>query len=138
MRNKLRCSGLYASSVRRLVGWVAVGLAGSGIELLLLRTLLEVLHWPLPVATAVAAEVLILAKFVVTDRWVFHHARPTVQRLAKYHGASAGALIVYWLVINALGEFFGVPYVIAFVIGTGAAFIWSLATNFLWVWARPA
>jgi hypothetical protein len=28
----------------------------------------------------------------------------------------------------------GVAYVIAFVIGTGAAFMWSLLSNFLWVW----
>ena len=120
---------------RAVVGWLAVGVAGAGLELALLRVLREVLDWPLPVATAVAAETLILAKFVAADRWVFGHPFPAVERLLKYHGASAGALVVYWIVINALSELAGVPYVAAFVVGTGAAFAWSLVTNFFWVWA---
>ena len=88
----------------------------------------------MPAATAVAAEVLILAKFVIADRWVFGHRRPSPTRLARYHGASAGALIVYWLAINGLAALFGLEYVLAFVLGTAAAFGWSLLTNFLWVW----
>jgi putative flippase GtrA len=120
---------------RRVATWVVIGLTASLVELALLRELYDWLRWPLPVATAVAAEVLIIAKFVTSDRWVFSHAWPTVGRLVRYHGASAGALIVYWLVVNAVGVLVGLPYVIAFVLGTGAAFTWSLVTNFLWVWA---
>jgi putative flippase GtrA len=122
----------------RVAGWVVIGVAASVIELGLLRVLYEGLVWPLPVATAVAAEVLILGKFFAADRWVFGHARPGFTRLLRYHGASAGALVVYWLVINGLVQIVGVPYVVGFVLGTGAAFAWSLVTNFLWVWARPA
>ena len=122
---------------RRVVGWFAVGIAGSVAELGLLRVLLEVLQWPLPIATAIAAETLILVKFVIADRWVFGHSWPTVNRLVRYHGACAGAFIVYWLVINGVVELLVVPYVVGFVLGTGAAFAWSLVTNFLWVWAQP-
>jgi putative flippase GtrA len=71
----------------------------------------------------------------LADRIVFGHAVPAWNRLIRYHGASAGALVVYWLVINGLALFFNLPYVVAFVLGTGAAFIWSLISNFLWVWA---
>jgi putative flippase GtrA len=120
---------------RALVGWFLVGLIGALLELLLLRTLVELANWPLPLATAAAAETLIVAKFLTADRFVFGHPKPTYARALKYHGASAGALVVYWLVINALSLFQGVPYVIGFIIGTGAAFAWSLLTNFLWVWA---
>jgi hypothetical protein len=41
---------------------------------------------------------------------------------------------VYWLVVNALSLLLGMVYVAAFVVGTAAAFSWSLLTNFLWVW----
>ena len=123
---------------RRLLGWVVVGGAAAGLELLLLRLLVETLQWALPIATAVAAEVLILAKFVVADRWVFGHPAPSLPRLLRYHGASAGALVVYWIIINVLAELFGVAYVVAFIVGTVAAFASSLVTNFLWVWAKPA
>jgi len=120
---------------RRVAGWVLIGLTASLLELALLRLLYEVVQWPLPVATAAAAEILILIKFVVTDRWVFGHPSPTVERLVRYHGASAGAFIVYWLVINGLAVLVGLPYVAAFLLGTAAAFAWSLMSNFLWVWA---
>lgn len=120
---------------RRLVSWVLLGLAASLLELLLLRVLYEFLQWPLPFATIAAAEVLILFKFLMNDRFVFNHAWPTLGRLLRYHGASFGALVVYWLVVNALSLLLGVVYVIAFVIGTAAAFMWSLLTNFLWVWS---
>lgn len=123
---------------RRVVRWFGMGVVGSLIELGLLRVLFENLGWPLAVATAVAAEVLILAKFALADRWIFGHPWPAWHRLLRYHGASAGALVVYWLVINGLADFVGLPYVVAFVLGTAAAFGWSLVTNFLWVWAQPA
>jgi putative flippase GtrA len=123
---------------RRLAGWFVIGASAALLELALLRVLYELLAWPLPIATAVAAEVLILGKFVTTDRLVFGHPSPTANRLLRYHGASAGALLVYWLVINALAEFSGIPYMAGFIVGTAAAFAWSLVTNFLWVWAQPA
>jgi putative flippase GtrA len=121
-----------------VVRWFGLGVSASVVELGVLRLLYETLEWPLVVATAVAAEVLILAKFLIADRWVFNHPWPAWERLLRYHGASAGALVVYWLVINGLAALVGLPYVAAFVLGTGAAFAWSLVTNFLWVWAQPA
>jgi putative flippase GtrA len=132
------CDPHFVTRYRRLGTWFVIGATAALLELALLRVLFELLGWPLPVATAIAAEVLILGKFVTTDRLVFGHALPTVNRLLRYHGASAGALLVYWLVINGLAELRGVPYVAAFIVGTAAAFAWSLVTNFLWVWAQPA
>ena len=120
---------------RRVASWFLIGLTASLVELALLRLLYEGALWPLPVATAAAAETLILVKFLVTDRWVFGHASPTLERVVRYHGASAGAFIVYWLVVNGLAVLLGLPYIAAFLVGTAAAFSWSLMSNFLWVWA---
>jgi putative flippase GtrA len=117
---------------------VLLGLTASLVELALLRGLYEVMQWPLPVATAIAAEVLIITKFLVADRWVFSHRWPTLNRLLRYHGAAAGALVVYWLITNGLVLLVDLAYVIAFIVGTAGAFVWSLLTNFLWVWAQPA
>jgi putative flippase GtrA len=118
--------------------WVLVGTTAAVLELLLLRALYEGLGWTLPLATAIAAEVLILAKFAVSDRFVFGYPVPGLARLLKYHGAALGALVVYWLVTNGLAGMGNVAYMFAFVAGTVAAFAWSLLTSFLWVWARPA
>jgi len=124
--------------VRRVAGWVVIGVTASALEFGLLSLLYHGFAWPLRVATAVAAEVLILTKFVVTDRWVFGHRWPAVSRLARYQGAAMGAFAVSWLVINGLAELVGLPAEPAFIVGTAAAFAWSLVTNFLWVWAQPA
>jgi putative flippase GtrA len=122
--------------VQRVVGWTVLGVSAAAAELALLRGLVEGLTVPLPIATALAAETLIIIKFLVADRWVFGHPRPAIDRAVKYHGACAGALVVYWLVINALATLLGVPYALGFLIGTAASFVWSLLTNFLWVWDR--
>jgi putative flippase GtrA len=121
---------------RRVAGWVVVGVTGTLLELALLRALVELLEWPLPVATAVASEVLILGKFLMADRWVFGHLTPALGRLVRYHGASAGAFVVYWLVINGLAQLLEVPYLLGFLVGSAAAFAWSFLTNFFWVWAQ--
>jgi putative flippase GtrA len=118
----------------RVSWWFVLGVCAAGVELALLRVLYEGLSWPLPVATAAAAETLILAKFLIADRFIFGHPRPALERAIKYHGACAGAFVVYWLVINGLAELLAIPYAAAFVVGTAASFTWSLATNFLWVW----
>ena len=131
------CDADAVGRYRRVAGWFVIGATAALMELALLRLLFESLEWPLPLATAIAAEVFILGKFLTTDRLVFGHASPTVNRLLRYHGASAGALAAYWVVINGLAALSGVPYVAAFVVGTAAAFLWSLVTNFLWVWAQP-
>lgn len=131
-----RVLGWLVRPDRRLVGWLVVGLSASLLELAVLRALHEGLDLALPIATLLAAETLIVLKFGVTDRWVFGYRWPTLQRAVRYHGACAGALVVYWLVINLVSLVLGAPYVLGFLIGTGAAFAWSLATNFLWVWAR--
>ncbi len=123
---------------RRVAYWFVLGVAAAVVELGVLRLLYEVLGWPLALATALAAELLIVAKFVLADRWVFNHPWPAWDRLLRYHGASAGALVVYWVVINGLAVILDLPYVVGFVIGTAAAFTWSLFTNFLWVWAKAS
>jgi putative flippase GtrA len=115
-----------------------LGVAASTVELGLLGVLVSVLMVSMPIASATAAEALILVKFAIADRFIFGHSRPRWDRLLKYHGACLGALIVYWLVINGLVALADVPYVIGFIVGTGASLGWSLATNFLWVWRSAA
>lgn len=122
------------SPARQLSGWLVVGVAAAGLEFGLLRLLTNGLGLALWLSSAVAAEVLILGRFLVMDRWVFRHARPSLERLLRYQGACLGALLVYWLVINTASGALGLPDWIGFLVGTGAALGWSLLTNFLWVW----
>lgn len=117
--------------------WTTLGVAALGVEIAVLGALTQWCHLPLWLASAVAAELLILARFALTDRWVFGHRRPTMRRLARYHGASAGAFAVSWATLNTSAVALGVWYPVAALLGTAASFGWSLATSFLWVWAGP-
>ncbi len=130
-------SFLQPDRLRQLAWWFALGVVAVGVEIGWLSVLYQVLGIPLWLASGIAAETLILARFVIADRWVFGYPRPTLGRCGRYHGASAGAFSVSWVVLNGSAAALGVPYVAAALLGTGASFFWSLLTNFLWVW-RPA
>ena len=137
---EVRTCGRAVSWFRRIpwesVGrWWAVGLffyvAGLGV-LYLMR---DILALPLILGTLLAAEFISLLRFLMNDRWVFGHRRPTWRRLWQFHVASAGGFAIWWTVANALPRF-GVYYLIASTVGTGCSVCFSMLTNFLWVWRR--
>jgi putative flippase GtrA len=117
-----------------MAGWFAVGVVAVALELGCLMVLYHWIEAPLWIASSVAAETLMLARFFVTDRWVFGHRKASLRRLWRYHAACAGAFVLSWSVLNTSATFFGVPPVIAWVLGTSVALAWSAWTNLKWVW----
>ena len=121
-----------------LARWWIVGLAffGGGIGLLYL--FVGVLKWPLVLATLVASEVILLLRFLINDRWVFGNPYPSWIRLWQFHVASVGGAAIWWTAANTLPRL-GVHYLIASTIGTACSVLFSMVSNFLWVWrGRPA
>jgi putative flippase GtrA len=115
---------------------VVLGVLAFGAELALLVLLHQRLRWPLWLASALAAESVLLARFASTDRFVFGFVHPSFGRCGRFHVASAGAFTISWLVLNGSASLLGVSYVVATFLGSAAAFVWSALTNFLWVWRR--
>ena len=126
--------GVLPTRVRLFVGWFILGVVAFVAEVALLGVLHQRLGCPLWLASALAAETVLLGRFFSTDRLVFHQARPTVDRCARFHAAAAGAFLVSWLVLNGSAAVLHVQYVMAAFLGSVAAFGWSGLTNFLWVW----
>jgi putative flippase GtrA len=124
--------------LRHFGGWFMLGLAAFGGEVVLLGVLHQWLKCPLWLASAVAAECVLLARFLSTDRLVFGYAAPTLARCGRFHAAAAGSFAVSWVVLNGTATVFGVPYVAAAFLGSVASFVWSGLTNFLWVWRSPS
>jgi len=120
---------------RSLGRWWIVGLAFYGGGLGILYVFKDVLKLPLMAGTLVAGEGTLLIRFLINDRWVFGHPRPSWTRLWQYHAASAGGAIVWWIVSNVLPRF-GIHYLLASTIGTGCSVCFSMLTNFLWIWRR--
>lgn len=122
---------------RSLGRWWIVGLGFYVGGLGVLYLFRDVLALPLMLGTLVAAELTALLRFLINDRWVFGHARPTWRRLWQYHVACAGGTAVWWIVANALPQF-GVHYLVASTIGTGCSVFFSMLSNFAWIWRRKA
>ena len=104
------------------------------VELVILAVLHQLWRWPLWQASAIAAEIVLLGRFLSTDRFVFGYRRPSIQRCWRFHVAAAGSFAVSWVVLNSTASFLHFPYPVAAFAGTVASFVWSAMTNFLWVW----
>jgi putative flippase GtrA len=120
----------------QFAGWFALGLIAFAIELGLLAVLHQWLGMHLWQASLIAGEIVVMSRFLSTDRFVFGHATPSFGRCWRFHVAAAGSFAVSWLVLNGSAHALEIPYPVAAFLGSVAAFVWSGLTNFLWVW-RP-
>jgi putative flippase GtrA len=122
--------------VVQFAGWFALGVLAFGIEIVLLTVLHQWFKVSLWIASAMAAEIVLIGRFLTTDRFVFGYTRPSLGRCGRFHISALGSFLVSWLVLNSAAAMLGVQYVQAAFLGSVAAFAWSGLTNFLWVW-RP-
>jgi len=120
---------------RALGRWWIVGLGFYGVGLGVLYLFTSILKMPLVISTLLSAEITLVLRFFINDRWVFHYRRPSWIRLWQFHVASAGGGTVWWIVSNTLPRF-GVHYLIAATVGTACSVFFGMASNFLWVWRR--
>lgn len=120
---------------RSLGRWWIVGLAFYFAGITLLYYFVHTLRTTLVLGTLLSAEITLLLRFFINDRWVFKHLRPTWGRLWQYHLASAGSTVVWWLVCNALPKF-GIHYLVAATVGSACAVLFGMASNFLWIWRK--
>jgi putative flippase GtrA len=118
-----------------MVRWAIVGGLFAALGLALLKLFFVVLHWPYWLGTALQAEICTLLRFLVNDRWVFGHARPTRRRLWQYHVANAGGFVVWWIIANLLQRA-GVHYLLAAILAAACSSGVGMASNFLWVWRK--
>jgi putative flippase GtrA len=120
-----------------IVRWWVVGIAFAVVNIGLLYLLHDTWALPLVAATLIAGELGTVARFVINDRWVFGHSRPTWKRLIEYHAAVASSFVIWWSVTNLLA-LWGLNYLVASLAGQAFSVGWSMVTNFLWIWRRGA
>ena len=96
-----------------------------------------VLAWPYALATLISGEICTILRFLVVDRWVFSHERPTLKRLWQYHVANALGFAIWWGAANLL-KLAGVQYLVASVLAMFFSVGFSMFSNFWWIWRKPA
>jgi len=121
----------------QVVRWLLVGVVFAGVGLGLLKLMAGVLGWPYTLATLLSGEIGTILRFLVVDRWVFRHPRPTLLRLWQYHVANALGFGIWWSVANLL-EAAGVQYLVASVLAMFFSVGVNMLSNFWWIWRKPA
>jgi len=119
----------------RVIRWFAAGLAFMGVSTAFLYLFVDVLGLNVPIGTFLTAEVCTLLRFLVNHYWVFGARSPTLRQCVQYHLAVAVAFTVWWVAANVL-TWAGVHYLIAGIAAVGVSTLFSISSNFLWVWRR--
>lgn len=119
----------------KLAKWLAAGLGFMAFSTGLLYVLVDRLGMSVPVGTFVSAEISTLLRFVVNHYWVFGLRNPTIRNCVEYHVANAGAFALWWLTANLL-TILGMHYLLASVAAVAGSTLFSLSTNFFWIWKK--
>lgn len=119
----------------RLVRWFAAGAAFMALSTALLYLFVDVARFSVPVGTFLTAEVCTLLRFLVNHYWVFGARSPTWRQCGGYHVANAGAFVVWWVAANVL-TLAGLHYLVAGIAAVAFSTLFSLFTNFLWIWRK--
>lgn len=127
--------GFVSRNRSNLMRWFIAGLAFMGISTALLYVSVDLLGLSVPVGTLLTAEASTLLRFLVNHYWVFGLRNPTLRDCIHYHVANAGAFAIWWFTANAL-TLMGMHYLLAGVVAVACSTLFSLSTNFFWIWRK--
>jgi dolichol-phosphate mannosyltransferase len=111
-------------------------MVGVGVNLAILRLLFGELHWAAPLASGLAVEISIANNFLWNNWWTFGERTISWIRFVRYNLASLGGLAITAGLFTLLMGRFGLPYIVADLIGIGAATAWNFGASVRWTWAR--
>jgi dolichol-phosphate mannosyltransferase len=127
----------------RFLRFIAVGLSGLVIDMLILYLLTDTHmgHLPLTRSAIVAGEVAIINNFIWNDRWTFHDLvikqpgrRQMVRRLIKFNLICLMGLILKALILNVLFNLIFHNQYISNFIAIGCVTLWNFWINVKLSW----
>lgn len=128
----------------KLLGWLdwtravrfgAVGLTGVAVNLVVIQMLFGQLHWPALPASAIAVELSVVNNFVWNNWWTFGQRTISPVRFVRFNLVSLGGLVITSVVFAVLVQRLDVYYLLAQLIGIGAATTWNFVASVFWTWA---
>ena len=128
-------TGFVSQNRAKLAKWLAAGLGFMALSTGILYLLVDRLGLSVPVGTFVTAEISTILRFVVNHYWVFGLRNPTFKDCVNYHVANAGAFALWWLTANVF-TMLGMHYLLASVAAVAGSTLFSLSTNFFWIWRK--
>ncbi|WP_239075646.1 GtrA family protein [Planosporangium flavigriseum] len=112
-----------------------VGVIGIVVNNIVLFALHGLLGLALVPATVAAVEVAMVHNYLLHEVWTFRHRRPSARRFISYSLVAAAALLVNVSIVGVLAGV-GLYYLLANLVGIGAAFAINFAVSSTWIWSE--
>lgn len=119
----------------RVLKFSIVGASGVLVNMGMLFFLTEVLNLFYMISSILAIEISIVTNFVLNDLWTWHDRKKKnlLARVLQYHiSVGMTAVVINWLLLIILTEFFGLYYLISNLIGISAGTLSNFVINDLW------
>lgn len=119
----------------RVLKFSIVGASGVLVNMGMLFFLTEVLNLFYMISSVLAIEISIVTNFVLNDLWTWHDRKKKnlLARVFQYHiSVGITAVVINWLLLIILTEFFGLYYLISNLIGISAGTLSNFVINDLW------
>jgi putative flippase GtrA len=132
-------AALYVKHAKlaRFLKFAIVGCSGVIINTAVLYFLSRRLHLPLAASSAVAVEIAVISNYLLNEFWTFASGAACIRRLAKFNVASLAGLSVNVLIVWSLTRL-QMYFLIANLMGIGAAFLLNYLLSTTWVWSRAS
>ena len=127
-----------AATGRRFRRFLLVGVVGLGVNQMVLFVLSGRIELPLYVASPVAIFLSMMVTFVLNEWWTWHDrgSGPLFHRVALYLPINTVGLLINYAVLQALVDLTGMHYLMANLVGAGAAAVWNFTVNHRVTWRR--
>lgn len=119
----------------RLVRFGIVGLGGVVVNLVIVQLLFGQLHWAEFSASAIASELAVVSNFFWNNRWTFGQRTVSPARFARFNLTSLGGILITSIIFTVLVKWLSVYYLLAQLVGIGAATSWNFVASVFWTWA---
>ncbi len=121
---------------QRFQKFLAVGAVGLAVNQVMLFVLAGLLSLPLPSASAIAIAISMIVTFGLNELWTWHDrgSGRIITRALLYSAINSGGLLINTGVLVYLEREAGVHYLLANLVGAGAAAVWNFGLNHLITW----
>ena len=121
---------------QRFQKFLAVGAVGLAVNQVMLFVLAGLLSLPLPSASAIAIAISMIVTFGLNELWTWHDrgSGRIITRAVLFSAMNSGGLLINTGVLVYLEREAGVHYLLANLVGAGAAAVWNFGLNHLITW----
>jgi len=137
MTNRTKRLSLFVGSLSEVGRFVTVGLAATGVYLLLTNLLVRYASLSTAVAASIAFVPVVLMNYILHYGWTFRSERAHSSAVPRFLGTSLGGLIINFLTVYVATHRLGLSGTPSLLFAVGLVVIWNYLLARLWVFISP-